>query len=680
MEHIAVTRTPHLPSLPVDPSVHPAWLPQAAFAPLGSRRVAVAVDDSPVARTVLAEVTAAVAAHGGESVAPGAADVELALRPDAAADPEAFTLTRAAGVVAVTAADARGLLYGLYHLVRLGEEAFTGADGTWTIAPHTPLRMLDHWDNIAVHPVMGQVERGYAGGSIFYDDGAVRADLTRVAQYARLLAASGINRVAINNVNVGPLETRLLDDLLPDVARIAGVFRPYGITTHVSVSWAAPVRLGGLTTSDPFAPEVQEWWARAADRVWAAVPDFGGFVIKADSEGQPGPFAYGRTHADGANMLAAAVAPHGGLIHWRAFVYNHQQDWRDRRTDRAKAAYEHFAPYDGTFADNVIVQIKHGPLDFQVREAMSPAIAAMPGTRVAPEFQVTTEYLGHQKHAVYLGRMWSQLLGFPYWGTGGRTLADVAAGRHPDGDGTRVGGLAAVSNVGDDVFWTGHPLAQANLYAWGRLTWDPSADPVAILDEWIGLTFPDAPAVVRETLHAVLDESWETYEQYTAPLGVCFMVQPGSHYGPSPDGYEYSPWGTYHFADRDGIGVDRTRATGTGFTGQYPAPWCDVYESLETCPDELLLFFHHVPYTHVLHSGKTVVQHVYDTHFEGLERVLESVRRWTETLDAFPADLADRVTERFAEQVRSTTDWRDVINTYFLRHSGVPDAHARQIF
>jgi len=362
--------------------------------------------------------------------------------------------------------------------------------------------------------------------------------------------------------------------------------------------------------------------------VWAEVPDFGGFVVKADSEGQPGPFAYGRSHADGANMLAAAVAPHGGLIHWRAFVYNHEQDWRDRRTDRAKAAYQHFAPYDGTFAENVIVQVKHGPLDFQVREAVFPSIAAMPRIRIAAEFQVTTEYLGHQKHAVYLGRMWSELMGFRYWGEGSPTMADIAAGGHPASDGTTIGGFAAVSNVGDDVFWTGHPLAQSNLYAWGRLTWDPAADPIAVLDEWAALTFPGAPASVKDVLHEILDESWETYELYTAPLGVCFMVTPGSHYGPSPDGYEYTPWGTYHFADRDGIGVDRTRATGSGYTGQYPAPWRDVYENAETCPDELLLFFHHVPYTHVLHSGTTVVQHVYDTHFEGLERVEAAVRLW----------------------------------------------------
>jgi len=671
-----------------DLAVHPAWLPDAAFAALGARRVTVEIParewpamSAQVAQTVRAEVAAATAAHGGAVVgAHEDPDVVLAVVPHSDNDPESFVFVRDAGSTRITAADPRGLLYGLFHLVRLGEAAFEGEHEVERHAPHTPLRMLNHWDNIAVHPVMGQVERGDSGGSIFYADGKVRADLTRVGRYARLLAAAGVNRVSINNVNVGHLETRLLGDLLPEAARIADVFRPYGITTHLSVSWAAPVRLGGLTTSDPADADVRRWWAEAADRVWAAIPDLGGFVIKADSEGQPGPFAYGRSHADGANMLAAAVAPHGGLIHWRAFVYDHEQDWRDRSTDRAKAAYQHFVPHDGTFADNVVVQVKHGPLDFQVREAVSPAIAAMPRTRVGVEFQVTTEYLGHQKHAVYLGRMWSELLGFAYWGPGSPTMADVAAGGHPDGDGTRIGGLAAVSNVGDDEFWTGHPFAQANLYAWGRLTWNPGADPIAVLDEWIDLTFPGLGDQGREVLHRILDESWETYERYTAPLGVCFMVSPHSHYGPSPDGYEYTPWGTYHFADRDGIGVDRTRATGSGFTAQYPAPWRDVYESPQTCPDELLLFFHHVPYTHVLHSGTSVVQHVYDTHFDGVERVLAARDAWAEAAGHFPAALADRVTERFAEQVRSATDWRDVVNTYFFRHSGIGDERGRAIY
>jgi alpha-glucuronidase len=670
------------PAVPVDPAVHPAWLPDAAFAPLGRRRVAVVAPGAatdPVLATVRAEVAAATSAHGGATL--GAADdaeVALVLDPGAALGPEEFEVALTGGPLTVTAAAGAGLLHGFFHLVRRGEAAFAG-EGAERHAPATTLRMLDHWDNVAVHPAMGQVERGYAGGSIFYADGEVRADLTRVAQYARLLAAAGVNRVAINNVNVHAREARLLTDDLPEVARIAAAFRPYGIRTHLSVSWASPVVLGRLTTSDPLDEDVRAWWRAAAARVWDTIEDFGGFVVKADSEGQPGPFAYGRSHADGANMLAEAVAPYGGLVHWRAFVYNHTQDWRDRTTDRARAAYDHFVPHDGEFADNVVVQVKHGPIDFQVREPVSPTFAAMPRTRLALELQVTQEYTGQQRHAVYLGRPWSQVLGFRFWGEGSPTVADVVAGRGPGAAG-REGGVAAVSNVGDDRFWTGHPLAQANLYAFGRLAWDPALDPADVLDEWVGLTFPGADPRVREALHAILDESWETYEMYTAPLGVGFMVRPHHHYGPDVDGYEYTPWGTYHFADRDGIGVDRTRATGTGYTGQYPAPWRDVYESLETCPDELLLFFHHVPYTHVLHSGSTVVQHVYDTRFAGLERVLRAAEAWQSVADLVDPDVAERVTGRLAEQVRSATEWRDVVNTYFWRKSGVPDARGREIY
>ena len=317
-----------------------------------------------------------------------------------------------------------------------------------------------------------------------------------------------------------------------------------------------------------------------------------------------------------------------------------------------------------------MVQVKHGPLDFQVREPVSPVLAAMPRTRVALELQVTQEYTGQQRHAVYLGPAWSEILRWQPWGEG-RTVADVVA---------PSGGFAAVSNVGDDRFWTGHPLAQANLYAYGRLTWDPTLDATAVLDEWVTLTFPDAPAELRAAIHAILDESWHTYELYTAPLGVGFMVRPGHHYGPDVDGYEYTPWGTYHFADRDGIGVDRTRATGTGYTGQYPAPWRDVYEGRDTCPDELLLFFHHVPYTHVLLSGTTVVQHIYDTHFEGVERVRAMVERWEDVAPLVPDDVAQRVRERLAEQLASAVEWRDQINTYFLRKSGIGDLRGRTIY
>ncbi|UZN02675.1 alpha-glucuronidase [Cellulomonas sp. S1-8] len=665
------------------PSVHPAWLPDAAFAPLGSRRVLVALgpDAGPVGATVVDEVRRATTAHGGSLTVADVAstadghDLVLRVAPDG---PEAgSTRLRTGGVTVVVAGDATGLLHGLHDVVRTGESAF-GADHPPVVSrPGSPVRMLDHWDNIDVHPVMGQVERGYAGGSIFYADGRVRDDLSRVAAYARLLGSIGVNAVAINNVNVHRAEARLLTDGLPDVARVADVFRPHGVRTYLSVSFASPVTLGGLSTSDPADPQVQAWWAAAADRVYATIPDFGGFVVKADSEGQPGPFAYGRDHADGANLLARALRPHGGTVFWRAFVYNHEQDWRDRRTDRARAAYDHFAPLDGRFDDNVVLQVKYGPVDFQTREPISPVLAAMPRTRLAVELQVTQEYTGHQKHVCYLGPLWSQVLTFPLADDATRAVASIVAGL-PSGP---AGGITAVSNVGDDEFWTGHPLAQANLYAYGRLAWSPEADPVDLLDEWIGLTFPDADPRVRSTLHTLMDESWLTYEAYTAPLGVGFMVDPlRGHYGPNVDGYEYSKWGTYHFADRDGIGVDRTVATGTGFAGQYPSPWRETYEDLATCPDELLLFFHHVPYGHVLHSGKTVIQHIYDTRADAVDVVTSWVEEWAALHGLVDERLHARVAERLTEQVRSATEWRDQLRSYFSRKSGVPDATGRPIY
>ncbi|MFF0011747.1 alpha-glucuronidase [Streptomyces sp. NPDC005374] len=640
--------------------VDPAWLPDRAFRPIGTRRTLIR-GSGPLVDTVRGEVAQACARFGGAVVR---TDPELVLDLTVDDGSEAFTYDRRAGCTTVTASGGAGLLYGFFHVVRLGEAAFLGEARRELHRPELGLRMLDHWDNVAVHPVMGQVERGYAGGSLFWEDGRARGDLDRVRAYGRLLAACGINAVAVNNVNVHAAEARLLTDRLPEVADIAGALRPYGIRTHLSVTFAAPVVLGGLETADPLDAEVREWWGGVTARVYSEIPDFGGFVVKADSEGQPGPIAYGRTHADGANILAAALEPHGGTVHWRAFVYDHRQDWRDRSTDRARAAYDHFVPLDGEFADNAVLQVKHGPMDFQVREPVSPLIGAMPRTRLAVELQVTQEYTGQQRHVCWLGPMWSEVLRFGI------------DGESPVGASAR-GGLVAVSNVGDDRFWTGHPLAQANLYTFGRLAWDPAADPHGVLDEWIGLTFGDGPAA---GVRAVLAGSWRTYEKYTAPLGVGFMVQPGHHYGPSVDGYEYSPWGTYHFADRDGVGVDRSVASGTGYAGQYTKPWAEVYESRETCPDELLLFFHHVSYGHMLKSGKTVIQHIYDTHFEGVEEVEAAREVWASMAELVDPALHARVTERFEEQLRSAREWRDQVNSYFFRKSGVPDERGRRIY
>ncbi|WP_329118532.1 alpha-glucuronidase [Streptomyces sp. NBC_01465] len=651
-------------------TIDPAWLPDEALRAVGARTVRVD-GDGVLVGTVRDEVARACGMFG-ESVVGGSEPADLTLRLAEGGSGEGFTLERAGRRAVVTASTGAGLLYGYFHVVRLGKAAFADAPAE-THRPALALRMLDHWDNVDVHPVMGQVERGYAGGSLFWQNGRARGELDRVRVYGRLLAACGINAISVNNVNVHASEARLLTGRIGEVADIARELRVHGIRTHLAVSFAAPVVLGGLDTADPLDGRVREWWRQAAARVYAAIPDFGGFVVKADSEGQPGPFAYGRSHADGANALAGALAPYGGTVHWRAFVYDHRQDWRDRTTDRARAAHDQFAPLDGQFADNVVLQVKHGPIDFQTREPVSPVIGALPRTRVAVELQATQEYTGQQRHACALAPMWSEVLRFRPGGEGAPSVGEIAGG----------GGLVAVSNAGDDPFWTGHPLAQFNLYAFGRLAWDPDADFGQLLAEWIELTFqPEAssdPERLRSGLRAVLGGSWATYEKYTAPLGVGFMVQPGHHYGPSVEGYEYSPWGTYHFADRDGIGVDRSRATGTGYAAQYEKAWAETYESVDTCPDELLLFFHHVPYGHVLHSGRTVIQHIYDTHFEGVEEVEAAQQVWASLGGLVRPGVHARVSERYEEQLRCAREWRDQINSYFLRASGVPDAHGRTI-
>ncbi|HWB38479.1 MAG TPA: alpha-glucuronidase, partial [Rugosimonospora sp.] len=526
--------------------VHPAWLPPEALRALGSRRTLVVGEWSLVA-TVLAEVEQAAGRHGGgvrhdpapESVPDLAGtDLLLALRSagplpaavdgvvrdaaggpgeeaDAAIGAGGFVVGRVEATTVVVADDPAGLLYGLFQVVRDGESAFTADRVTRVHRPALARRVVDDWDNVDVHPVMGQVERGYAGGSICWRDGTLRDDLSRVRAYARLLASCGVNGLCVNNVNVHATEARLLTDRLGEVAAIADQLRPYGIRAYLSVNFAAPLGIGGLDTADPLDGKVRAWWAETTARVYEAIPDFGGYVVKADSEGQPGPFGYGRTHADGANALADALAPFGGVVYWRAFVYNHRQDWRDRSTDRARAAYDHFAPLDGAFRDNAILQVKYGPIDFQTREPVSPVIAAMPNSNVAVELQVTQEYTGQQRHVCYLAPLWTEVLGFAPGGGGAPTVAEIAA---------RGGGLVGVSNVGDDAYWTGHPLAQANLYAFARLTWDPRLDPGALLDEWIDLTFgrdpAGAPDILRRTLHEMMDGSWRTYERYTAPLGI----------------------------------------------------------------------------------------------------------------------------------------------------------------
>lgn len=605
----------------------------------------------------------------------GAVDQAFADAGDLRLGAEGYAIRSVSGEkrIVIGAEASAGVLYGVFHLLRL--MATGAAIGGLDIRerPAGRLRMLNQWDNID-----GSIERGYAGDSIFYAGGKITADLRRIRDYARLLASVGVNALAINNVNVHRLETMLITEAyLPEVAGLAGIFRGYGIKLFLSVNYAAPLEIGGLSTADPLDPEVRRWWRHRAAEINRYIPDFGGFLVKADSENRPGPFTYGRDHADGANMLAEALEPYGGVVIWRCFVYNCKQDWRDRKTDRARAAYDHFMPLNGRFHENVILQVKNGPIDFQVREPVSPLLGAMPATNQMIEFQITQEYTGQQRHVCYLVPQWKEVLEFDTYlqgkGTPVRRIVDGSA------HGNRYGGFAAVSNIGDDANWTGHLLAQANLYGYGRLAWNPELTAEEIAEEWIRLTFGDDERTVRTILGILLD-SLSIYESYTAPLGIGFMVNPGHHYGPNVDGYEYSLWGTYHFADCHGIGVDRTKATGTGYTAQYAEPNFRRYESLESCPDELLLFFHHVPYTHVLHSGKTVIQHIYDTHFAGAERAARLQEAWSSLAGLIPDSLYKQVADRLDEQAEHAKEWRDQINTYFYRKSGIPDERGRRIY
>jgi alpha-glucuronidase len=575
-------------------------------------------------------------------------------------------------IIAVGAATANGVLYGAFHLLRLLSTGASVEDLDLAETPVNMLRMINQWDNMD-----GSVERGYAGDSIFFKDNRVTDDLDRIRDYARMLASVGLNAISINNVNVHKVESRLITEFLPDVAKLADIFRAYAIKLFLSVNYASPIEIGGLSTADPLDPEVRQWWKEATAAVYAAIPDFGGYLVKADSENRPGPFTYGRDHADGSNMLAEALQPFGGTVIWRCFVYNCKQDWRDRKTDRARAAYDHFKPLDGRFMDNVILQIKNGPMDFQVREPVSPLLGAMPSTNQVLEFQIAQEYTGQQRHVFYLVPQWKEILEFDTYAKGeGSKIKHIASGEL---HGKRLAGIAAVSNIGNDTNWTGHLLAQANLYGYGRLTWNPDLASEEIAGEWIRLTFGDNEKTMA-VIQNILLSSPAIYESYTAPLGVGFMVTPHTHYGPDVDGYEYSKWGTYHFADWFGIGVDRTLATGTGYTAQYNGANFERYESLTDCPDELLLFFHHVPYTHVLHSGKTVIQHIYDTHFEGADKAEQLAVAWERLAGTMDEGLHKQVAGRLAEQAEHAKEWRDRINTYFYRKSGLADQYNRLIY
>jgi alpha-glucuronidase len=584
---------------------------------------------------------------------------------------DAYQLSELEGGIQINGSDGRGLIYGVFHLIRLLQLNKSLLNIDVHQEPDNPLRMLNHWDNMD-----GSIERGYSGDSFFFEDHKIIIN-DRTHMYARFLASMGINGTVINNVNVKNSATELITEkYYEELQSLMTIFDEYGIKLYLSLNYAAPMELSLIDTADPLDPQVISWWEKKIQEVYDHLPNLGGFVVKADSEGRVGPFDYGRNQAEGANMLGAAIKPYGGLIIWRCFVYNCQQDWRDRVTDRAKAGYDYFAPLDGLFGDNVILQIKNGPMDFPVREPVSPLFGGMKNTNQILEVQIAQEYTGQQRHVCYLIPMFKEILEFQTYGSFGQSrVSDVVSGRTYR---KSTCGMATVCNTGNDINWTGHDLAGVNTYGFGRLSYDTSLTAEDIAKEWIQMTY-GSDERIEKVLLEMLMQSRSIYEKYTSPLGVGWMVQPNHHYNPSVDGYEYSRWGTYHRADHLGIGVDRT-LKGTGFTGQYNEPNASMYESLDTCPEELLLFFHHVAYTYRLSSGKTVIQHIYDTHFQGVEEVKDMIDSF-KTLNGFLEETVyQRILSRLLEQQESATEWCDQINSYFKRKSGIEDEKNRIIY
>ncbi len=560
--------------------------------------------------------------------------------------------------IVIAANHERGLLYGAFALItrmQLGQRLDALAI---TSTPRANIRMVNHWDNLS-----RTVERGYAGLSIFHFDD-LAAPNPRYIDYARALASIGINGTVINNVNASPA---FLDGaMLPGYHHLANTLRAWGITLYLSANYASPISLTAhdshpLSTADPLDPAVQAWWSRKADEIYQAIPDFGGFLMKANSEGEPGPLTYNRTHAQGANMLARALKPHGGIVIWRTFVHGGFPGWSEDE-------YRTFHPLDGEFDANVILQTKNGPIDFLVREPVNPLFGAMPRTNQMIELQITQEYTGHATHLCYLPSYWSDVLAFDtHHAASGPTVADVIDGT---ADRQPLTGFAGVSNFGDDRNWTGSFLASANAHGFGRLAWDHSRDVREIAAEWVTLTFGPDPEVVAAIVPMLLS-SWRTYERYTSPFGVGYLMRPnGAHFEPDPRGTEHMS----HFTSSQGSGFDRTLATGSGFTRLYSDYWFHRYETLETCPEELMMFMHIVPWEHRLANGKTTIQQVYDDHFAGVEEVLALARAWTSLAGKIDQQRHDAVSQQFDQQLLQARIWRDVLMSYYFDNARIISA------
>ena len=569
------------------------------------------------------------------------------------------TLFKRRRIIVITANSDAGVLYGTFHFLRLLQTHRQISDIYVRTSPIIKIRVLNHWDNPD-----RSVERGYAGLSIWKWDSLPDSISERYVDYARANASIGINGTVLTNVNANSLV--LTKEYLVKVAALANLFRKYGIRVYLTARFSSPVEIGNLKTADPCNPEVIDWWKKKADEIYELIPDFGGFLVKANSEGQPGPQNYGRTHADGANMLADAVAPHNGIVMWRAFVYDNNVP-----DDRAKQAYNEFFPLDGKFRKNVLLQVKNGPVDFQPREPFHPLFGAMPKTQLMPEFQITQEYLGASVHLVFLAPLFEECLKSDTFARGkGSLVAKVIDGSL---DNQQLTGMAGVSNIGSTVNWTGHPFAQANWYAFGRLAWDPYMNSADISGEWIRMTFTNNIDAVGK-ISGMMLSSREITVNYMTPLGLHHIMYYGHHYGPGPwVDRGRKDWTSvyYHRADSYGIGFDRT-TNGSNAVGQYFPPVRDLYNNIETCPENLLLWFHHVSWDYGMRSGRTLWNELCSKYDDGIKSVRWLRREWDSVKDAIEPERFEKVKVLLSMQERDASLWRDGCLLYFQTFSKRP--------
>lgn len=574
-------------------------------------------------------------------------------------------------VVVITGNEDVGLLYGSFHLLRLMQNGQSLTDINIRSEPKIQYRLLNHWDNLD-----GSIERGYAGKSLWKWNELPETIDPRYKDYARANASLGINGTVVNSVNANPII--LTPEYISKLKVLADVFRPYGIKLFLSIRFSSPLRpssnrnsrrggIGILETADPLDPDVRDWWKDKVKEIYRTIPDFGGFLVKANSEGMPGPQDYKRSHADGANMLAEALAPYGGVVMWRAFVYDAKVD-----ADRAKRAYKEFIPLDGSFRANVFVQPKNGPIDFQPREPVHPLFGAMPKTPLMLELQITQEYLGHSKHLVFLAPMWKECLDFDTYAKGQDSyVSQVVNGFLHDYSMT---GIAGVANTGSDRNWCGHLFAQANWYAFGRLAWNHKLSNEEIAEEWIRMTLSRNSDVVR-TIKSMMMGSWQACINYMTPLGLHHIMQAGFHYGPQP-GYARSSrldWTSvyYHRADSAGLGFDRS-SSGSNAAKQYFPPWRERFDNVETCPEKYLLWFHHVPWDRKMESGRTLWEELCYRYHTGVDYVKAMRRKWSTLESRIDLEIYLHVQEKLATQERDAIIWRDTCLDYFQKFSQIP--------